>query len=177
MSRRGLPFEVFLALRYLRARGHRTNLSLFVWIGVGGVFLGVSALIVVLAVMTGFQDGIRDKIIAANPHILIFEGGGRGMRDAPALLERVRDVPGVRSVALFVVQQGLFTVSGGGATGGLVRGVDIASESVRKDLTRQIKMGSLEPLGRSGGEPAIILGGGLGRTLGGIPGASGSGGS
>ena len=172
MSRRGLPFELFLGLRYLRARGHRTNLSLFVWIGVGGVFLGVSALIVVLAVMTGFQDGIRDRIIAANPHILIFEGGGRGMRDAPALLERVRDVPGVRSVALFVMQQALFTVSGGGATGGLVRGVDIASESVRKDLTRQIKMGSLEPLGRSGGEPAIILGRELARTLGVIPGES-----
>ena len=172
MSRRGLPFEVFLALRYLRARGHRANLSLFVWIGVGGVFLGVSALIVVLAVMTGFQDGIRDRIIAANPHILIFEGGGRGMRDAPALLERVRDVPGVRSVAPFVMQQALFTVSGGGATGGLVRGVDIASESVRKDLTRQIKMGSLEPLGRSGGEPAIILGRELARTLGVIPGES-----
>ena len=172
MSRRGLPFEVFLALRYLRARGHRTNLSLFVWIGVGGVFLGVSALIVVLAVMTGFQDGIRDRIIAANPHILIFEGSGRGMRDAPALLERVRDVPGVRSVAPFVMQQALFTVSGGGATGGLVRGVDIASESVRKDLTRQIKMGSLEPLGRSGGEPAIILGRELARTLGVIPGES-----
>ena len=172
MSRRGLPFEVFLALRYLRARGHRTNLSLFVWIGVGGVFLGVSALIVVLAVMTGFQDGIRDRIIAANPHILIFEGSGRGMRDAPALLERVRDVPGVRSVALFVMQQALFTVSGGGATGGLVRGVDIASESVRKDLTRQIKMGSLEPLGRSGGEPAIVLGRELARTLGVIPGES-----
>ena len=172
MSRRGLPFELFLGLRYLRARGHRTNLSLFVWIGVGGVFLGVSALIVVLAVMTGFQDGIRDKIIAANPHILIFEGGGRGMRDAPALLERVRDVPGVRSVAPFVMQQALFTVSGGGATGGLVRGVDIASESVRKDLTRQIKMGSLEPLGRSGGEPAIVLGRELARTLGVIPGES-----
>ena len=68
---RGLPFELFLGLRYLRARGQRTNLSLFVWIGVGGVFLGVAALIVVLAVMTGFQDGIRDKIISANPHLLV----------------------------------------------------------------------------------------------------------
>ncbi|MEK6665866.1 MAG: lipoprotein-releasing ABC transporter permease subunit [candidate division NC10 bacterium] len=172
MSRRGLPFELFLGLRYLRARGHRTNLSLFVWIGVGGVFLGVSALIVVLAVMTGFQDGIRDRIIAANPHILIFEGAGRGMRDAGALLDRVRDVPGVRSAAPFVMQQALFTVSGGGATGGLVRGVDFASESVRKDIARQIKMGSLEPLGRSGGDPAIILGRELARTLGVIPGES-----
>ena len=65
MSGRGLPFELFLSLRYLRARGQRANLSLFVWIGVGGVFLGVSALIVVLAVMTGFQDGIKERIIAA----------------------------------------------------------------------------------------------------------------
>ena len=46
MLRGHLPFEIFLGLRYLRARGHRANLSLFVWIGIGGVFLGVSALIV-----------------------------------------------------------------------------------------------------------------------------------
>src|SRR5207248_1881968 len=68
--KRGLPLELFLGLRYLTARGSRANLSLFVWIGVGGVFLGVAALIVVLAVMTGFQDGIRDRIISANPHLL-----------------------------------------------------------------------------------------------------------
>ena len=49
---RGLPYELFLGLRYLGSRGKRTNLSLFVWIGVGGVFLGVAALIIVLAVMT-----------------------------------------------------------------------------------------------------------------------------
>jgi len=90
----GLPFELFLGLRYLRARGQRTNLSLFVWIGIGGVFLGVAALIVVLAVMTGFQDGIRDKIIAANPHILIFESSGRGVGDAAALAARVRGMGG-----------------------------------------------------------------------------------
>src|SRR5437867_8288369 len=77
--RQGLPFELFLGLRYLRSRGQRTNLSLFAWIGVGGVFLGVGALIVVLAVMTGFQDGIRDKIIAGSPHLLVFQSGGPGL--------------------------------------------------------------------------------------------------
>src|SRR3989442_8892294 len=70
---RGLPFELLLGFRYLRSRGQRTNLSLFVWIGLGGVFLGVAALIVVLAVMTGFQDGIRDRIIAGSPHLLVFQ--------------------------------------------------------------------------------------------------------
>src|SRR5262245_54354898 len=118
--RRGLPFELFLGLRYLRARGHRANLSLFVWIGVGGVFLGVSALIVVLAVRTGFQDGIRDRIIAANPHILVMESGGRGVENGDALAARIAPVRGVKSATPFVLQQALFTVrGGGGATGGL----------------------------------------------------------
>ncbi|PYM11857.1 MAG: hypothetical protein DMD81_25745 [Candidatus Rokuibacteriota bacterium] len=85
----GLPFELFIGLRYLRSRGQRTNLSLFVWIGVGGVFLGVAALILVLAVMTGFQDAIRDKIIAANPHLLIFQTGGQGVAGSGTIVDRV----------------------------------------------------------------------------------------
>jgi lipoprotein-releasing system permease protein len=161
---------VFLGLRYLRARGHRANLSLFVWIGIGGVFLGVSALIVVLAVMTGFQDGIREKIIAANPHILIMEPGGRGVADAGALAARVMPVKGVRSATPFVLQQALFTARAGGATGGLVRGVDLDSPSVRAALTSEIRLGSLEPLLRTGGEPGILLGRELARTLGVVPG-------
>ena len=80
----GLPYELFLGLRYLGSQGKRLNLSLFVWIGVGGVFLGVAALIVVLAVMTGFQDGIRDRIISANPHLLIFQSGGAAPPDRSA---------------------------------------------------------------------------------------------
>src|SRR5437016_14594312 len=81
MAGRRLPVELFLSLRYLRARGQRDNLSLFVWIGVGGVFLGVAALIVVLAVMTGFQDGIREKIIDANPHVLVNQSAVLGLVD------------------------------------------------------------------------------------------------
>src|SRR2546427_2687765 len=88
--RQGLPFELFLGLRYLRSRGQRTNLSLFAWIGVGGVFLGVGALIVVLAVMTGFQDGIRDKIIAGSPHLLVFQSGGPGRVGAGARPGRIQ---------------------------------------------------------------------------------------
>jgi lipoprotein-releasing system permease protein len=170
MFHRGLPFELFLGLRYLRARGHRANLSLFVWIGVGGVFLGVSALIVVLAVMTGFQDGIRDKIIAANPHILIMEAGGRGVADGSVLAAKVAPVPGVKSATPFVLQQALFTARGGGATGGLLRGVDLDSAVVRAALSAEVRLGSLEPLFRTEGEPALLLGRELARTLGVVPG-------
>jgi lipoprotein-releasing system permease protein len=170
MSRRGLPFELFLSLRYLRARGQRANLSLFVWIGVGGVFLGVSALIVVLAVMTGFQDGIKERLIAANPHILLLDSGGRGVTGAGEIASRVRGVPGVRSATPFVVQQALFTGQGRGATGGLLRGVDLASPSVRAELASELKSGSIDPLLRTSGEPALLLGRELARTLGAVPG-------
>jgi len=166
---RRMPFEVFLGLRYLRARGHRANLSLFVWIGIGGVFLGVSALIVVLAVMTGFQDGIRDKIISANPHVLIMEAGGRGVADGGALAEQVAPVAGVVSATPFVLQQALFTSPNGGATGGLLRGVDLATPAVRDAIAAQIRFGSLEPV-LKGSEPALVLGRELARSLGVAPG-------
>jgi lipoprotein-releasing system permease protein len=166
----GAPFEIFLALRYLRARGQRTNLSLFVWIGIGGVFLGVAALIVVLAVMTGFQDGIRDKIIAANPHILVFESGGRGVPDAGKVADRVREVAGVRAATPFVLQQALLTGPGGGAHGGLLRGIDLRAPEVATDVRSQLRIGSLSALER--GEPAVLLGQELARTLGVVPGDS-----
>lgn len=167
---RGLPFELFLGFRYLRSRGQRTNLSLFVWIGVGGVFLGVAALIVVLAVMTGFQDAIRDKIIAANPHLLVFQSGGKGVAGADALAEKLRAVRGVKSATPFVLQQALFTSQVGGAHGGVVRGVDVNARAVRDDVQSQLKSGRLDPI--IAGEPAILLGAELARTLGVVPGDS-----
>ncbi|MBI4242336.1 MAG: lipoprotein-releasing ABC transporter permease subunit [Candidatus Rokubacteria bacterium] len=169
MTGQGLPFELFLGLRYLRARGSRTNLSLFVWTGIGGVFLGVSALIVVLAVMTGFQDGIKERIIAVNPHILILEVGGRGLADFRAVAERVRGVPGVKAAAPFVLQQALFTTAGG-ATGGLVRGVDLSDPIVRADLEGRLKMGKLGDLDGPAAATGIILGRELARALGVVPG-------
>ena len=171
MARRpDLPFELFVGLRYLRARGQRSSLSLFVWIGIGGVFLGVAALIVVLATMTGFQDGIKDRIIAANPHVLIFESTGRGLGDSAGVAGKVRGVPGVRAATPFVLQQALFTVKGGGATGALLRGMDVASPEVRAHLQGQLKLGSLDPLVARGGEPALLLGRELARTLNAFPG-------
>jgi lipoprotein-releasing system permease protein len=164
----GLPYELFLGLRYLGSRGKRLNLSLFVWIGVGGVFLGVSALIVVLAVMTGFQDGIRDRIISANPHLLVFQSGGAGMPDAGRVAAAVREVRGVRAATPFVLQQALFTSPGGDAHGGLVRGVDTSDASVASDLGSQLRTGRMESFAEGG--DGILLGQELARVLGVLPG-------
>jgi lipoprotein-releasing system permease protein len=166
--KRGLPLELFLGLRYLTARGSRANLSLFVWIGVGGVFLGVAALIVVLAVMTGFQDGIRDRIISANPHLLVFQSGSAGLTDPAGVVAKVTAVPGVRAATPFVLQQALFTSAGGDAHGGLVRGVDFDSRAVRDDLKAQLRSGRLESA--IDDTSGILLGVELARTLGVVPG-------
>jgi lipoprotein-releasing system permease protein len=166
--KRGLPFELFLGVRYLRSRGQRSNLSLFVWIGVGGVFLGVAALIVVLATMTGFQDDIRDRIISANPHLLVFQTGAQGLADPEGVTARVRAVPGVRSATPFVLQQALFTGQAGTAHGGVLRGLDLAAPAIREDVQAQLRAGSLEPL--LAGQPAVLLGRELARVLGVVPG-------
>jgi lipoprotein-releasing system permease protein len=164
----GLPYELFLGLRYLGSRGKRLNLSLFVWIGVGGVFLGVAALIVVLAVMTGFQDGIRDRIIAANPHLLVFQSGGVGMLDATRVAASVREVRGVRAATPFVLQQALFTSPAGDAHGGLVRGVDTGDPAVAGDLGSQLRSGRIDTFAEGG--DGILLGVELARVLGVLPG-------
>src|SRR5260370_40222182 len=117
--RSGLALELFVALRYLGARGQRTNLSLFVWIGVGGVFLGVAALIVGLAVMTGFQDGIRDRIISANPHLLVLQAGTGGRADPARVVARVPTVPCCRPLTPVLLHQPVFRSTDDAARGGL----------------------------------------------------------
>jgi lipoprotein-releasing system permease protein len=118
--------------------------------------------------MTGFQDGIRDRIISANPHLLVFQSGTAGLADADAVAERVKAVNGVRSATPFVLQQALFTSAAGEAHGGLVRGVDVGAPAVRATLASQLRGGSLDPL--VGGEGAILLGVELARLLGVVPG-------
>src|SRR5689334_3670151 len=166
--KRGLPLELFLGLRYLTARGSRANLSLFVWIGVGSVFLGVAALIVVLAVMTGFQDGIRDRIIAAQPHLMIMQSGALGMLDADRVAATARTVPGVQTATAFVLQQALFTSPGGDGHGGLVRGIDTSDPTVLAELRSQLRSGRIENFAEGG--DGILLGSELARLLGVVPG-------
>jgi lipoprotein-releasing system permease protein len=132
------------------------------------VFLGVAALIVVLAVMTGFQDGIRDRIISANPHLLVFQTAGTGMVDAARVTTSVREVAGVRAATPFVLQQALFTSPGGDAHGGLVRGVDTGDGTVAADLRTQLRTGRLEAFAEGG--DGILLGVELARVLGVLPG-------
>src|SRR5512143_4344572 len=98
MSR--LPFELLLALRYLRPK--RTFVSVITLISVVGVTLGVAVLIIVISVMSGFDKQLRDKILGFNTHLKILPRG-ETMKDYAAVARTVAANPNVKAVAPFVL--------------------------------------------------------------------------
>src|SRR2546427_1918672 len=102
--------EARIALRYLRSRRSSRLLSLITVIAVGGVTVGVMALVVVLGVMNGLQEDLRDKILVANPHLRVLTyGEGLRLDDWRRVLDRVRRTPGVEAAAPVVPTQGLLS--------------------------------------------------------------------
>ncbi len=106
MSR--LPFEAFLALRYLRPK--RTFVSVITLISITGVMLGVAVLIVVISVMSGFDQEWRDRILGFNAHLKLYQADpsqGRALRDYSGLMEAIRTNSLVSGVAPFIVQRAI----------------------------------------------------------------------
>ena len=96
----GLPFELLLALRYLRPK--RTFVSVITLISVLGVALGVAVLIIVISVMSGFDQQMRDTILGFNAHLHVFEPGST-LTNYPAVMSKVSSNANVRGVAPFVL--------------------------------------------------------------------------
>lgn len=167
MSGRGLPFELFVGLRYLRSKGRRGALSLLTLIAMAGMALGVMALIVVIGVMSGAEEELREKILGTTAHILVLDAAGQGIQDVDGALQVVRRHREVRAAAPFVVQQVMLSHDGA-ATGVVLRGID--PEVGQAELARRIKQGSLGDL--AGAEPGIVLGRELARNLGALVGST-----
>jgi lipoprotein-releasing system permease protein len=157
-----LPFELLIGLRYLRARGGRGFVSLLTLIAAAGMALGVMALIVVLAVMSGFEEELRGKILGTTAHVLVSDLGGRGLEEPERALAAIRRHPEVRSAAPFVLQQVMLSRDEA-ATGVVLRGIDATVG--RAELERRVRQGSLAELG-TGPPPGIALGRELARSLG-----------
>src|SRR5256885_1822222 len=118
-------FELHIALRYLRSRRASRLLSLITVIAVGGVAVGVMALVVVLGVMNGLQADLRDKILVANPHLRVLTyGEGLRVDDWHKVLGQVRQTAGVEAAAPFVLTQGLISAGHDYAEGVVGYGVD-----------------------------------------------------
>src|SRR5204863_60989 len=173
---RAVSWELFVGLRYLRAR-RRTFLSLISLISLLGVTIGVATLDIVLAVMTGFEQDLRDKILGMNPHIVVVSYGGPLAGD-PSLVERSRAVAGVVAAEPFVYGQAMLAV-GRSAAGVVVRGIDPQMAGAVVDLERHLESGTLAALAHpypitlppeEGGTkvelPGLLIGAELARQLG-----------
>jgi lipoprotein-releasing system permease protein len=153
-----MTYEASIALRYLRSKRKDKFIAFTTWAAVVGIAIGVMALIVVIAVMTGFQDEIRERILGVNPHMLIMGVGG-DMRTPEALLTNVRNTEGVSTAFPFITFQGM-AQSGRRVTGVVVKGLDPGDISF---FRRLVKNGSIDTLKEKG---SILLARELARELG-----------
>ena len=157
-----MPFELFIGLRYTRAKRRNHFISIISLISMLGIALGVAALIVVLSVMNGFQKEVRDRMLSVVSHVQISGTDGTLADWQKTATEASRNSEVVAS-APFVSGQGLLSF-GGGVRGALVRGILPEQEIGVTDLAKQIKRGSLAEL--KPGAFNIILGVDLARAIG-----------
>lgn len=138
-----LPYEVFISLRYLKAKRRQRSLSVITFISIAGVAVGVMALIVVMAVMSGFEFDLRSKILGTNAHIWVLRYGERGIEQPDAALAAVRQVPGVTAASPFTYNEVLLTAAGRTA-GTVLRGIDLASAVEATDFRKTLKSASTD---------------------------------
>lgn len=160
------PYELWIGLRYTRAKRRNHFISFISLVSMLGIALGVMALIVVMAVMNGFQHELRARILGVAAHMEISGPAGR-LENWPSLARQVAAHPGVLGSAPYVNAQGLLAMAGE-TRGALIRGVSPAHEPAVTDLAQRMRSGRLEDL--EPGAFRILLGSELARALGAFPG-------
>ena len=138
-----MSYEFFISLRYLRARRKQVFVSIITFISVAGIFLGVAALIIVLAVMNGFETDLRNKILGINSHVLVMEYSG-AMRNHPKVMREVAQIPGVVASTPFIYSQAMLK-RGGSVTGIVLRGLS-TEDALKVIHLGKIREGKFEDL-------------------------------
>ncbi len=158
-----------VARRYLAPRRGGRFLSFITWVSLGGVTVGVTALIVVIAVMSGAKEDFQEKILDANPHVLVLEysGGSLRMGDWRPVLDSIRGVEGVVSATPFALTKVVLVLAqedyGQAAD---LYGIDVESlGEAATGIEERIRSGAL-PLGKTdSGLPPLLVGSGLAERM------------
>ena len=165
-----MSYELFIGLRYLKAKRKQTFVSLITLISIAGVTVGVTALIVVLAVMNGFKEDLQDKILGVTSHVVISRFDGN-ISKYKQVQTKVEEVSGVAAATPFIYSQVMIS-SRQAISGAVLRGIDPDSASKVINLPKNLRAGSLEELANEDTSaepnttPGIILGNELARNLG-----------
>ncbi len=168
-----MPYELFLAFRYLRSRPRRLARVTSV-VAIFGIAIGVAALVVALALTNGFRDEIQNKILAGTSHINIMRVDGQPISDHRKLSKLISSIEGVANASGTTYTEAVVVGSTGSAYA-VLRGLDRDSDYSREELKDLLAEGSLEPLleTTSGpSPPAVLVGSELADRTGLRPGAT-----
>ena len=158
-----MSYEWFIARRYLTAKRKQAFISVITSISTLGITIGVMALVIAIALITGFQNDVQDKILGSTSHVLIQDWSGSGLADYAPLMDRVSRVEGVVSVTPIVYSFVMITgpLKNDGA---VLRGMDFARELPESDWLEDLERGELPD--REARRPEILLGRDLAFSIG-----------
>ena len=140
-----MSYELFVSIRHLSAKKSQKFISLNTWISIAGVGLGVMALIVVIAVMSGFSKDLRDKILGTNSHVVVSNMNRAMVENYGGIIKKVRSVKGVIAAAPFIMNQ-VMLINGDRVSGIVVRGIDPEKEETVSDLGKNMVSGTVSDL-------------------------------
>ena len=135
-----MRFEIFVALRYLKAKRKQTIVSVISGISVLGIAAGVMALVIALALSTGFREDIQEKIVGATSHVNLLRVDNTPITDYGELLQRLRRVPHVTGAAPAIFSQ-VFIASSSHNQGAVLKGIDPVLEQEISDFFSHITDG------------------------------------
>ncbi len=162
-----LPFELQIALRYLVARRKQTFISTISLVSILGVAVGVMALVIALALMTGLQQELRDRIVGSSAHVYVYKVTGGGITDYQAEVQQLLGVPHVLGAAPAMLGKALVTT---GATQAFItiKGIDPVLEATVTEVAQAVRHGSLDALVGDEGASlgGVVLGEDLASSLG-----------
>jgi lipoprotein-releasing system permease protein len=160
-----MKYEWFIGLRYLKAKRKQTFISIITIISIVGVAVGVMTLIVVLAVMNGFEKNLKEKFLGTQAHIHLIKATQEGMDHYEEVMKEVEVVKGVVSAAPFIFNQVMLS-SESNVFGVVLNGIDPDRVGKVTDLARNMKAGRLQDLKGESDSSGIILGAELAKHLG-----------
>ena len=160
-----VPYEVYIAVRYLLARRKQAFISLISVISTVGLSVGVMATIVALALMTGLQQEMRDRILGSSAHVYVWKLGDGGYQDYQQEARVMTALPGVSSATPSIIGKALASSRHGEAFL-TIKGIDPALEAEVSEVASSVTHGSLSNLSiATGTSPGIVIGEGVAQDL------------
>jgi lipoprotein-releasing system permease protein len=162
-----MSFEIFIARRYLTARRKQAFISVITFISALGVTIGVMALIIAIALITGFQNDVQEKILGSTSHIMVKNYSEGGIADYDPLISQINKVEGIVSASPVILEKA-FLIGPINSEGVMFRGIDFSLEMESSPWLRNLEIGEIPDPGAM--RDGILLGRDLAFSLGAVVG-------